>query len=32
MECSRIYSIHEYADEIDEATWEKIAQRPCNRA
>jgi hypothetical protein len=32
MECSRVYSIHEYRDEIDEETWEKIAARPCNRA
>jgi hypothetical protein len=32
MECGRLYSVHEYVDEIDEETWERIASRPCNRA
>jgi hypothetical protein len=32
MECGRTYTVHEYADEIDEATWERIASRPSNRA
>jgi hypothetical protein len=32
MECGRTYSIFEYAEEIDEATWERISSRPCDRA
>jgi hypothetical protein len=32
MECGVTYTIHEYRDEIDEETWERIASRPCNRA
>jgi hypothetical protein len=30
--CGKEYPIKEYAEEIDEKTWERISQRPCNRA
>jgi hypothetical protein len=32
MDCSKRFGLAEYANEIDEATWKKIASRPCDRA
>ncbi|PKL51583.1 MAG: hypothetical protein CVV37_05670 [Nitrospira bacterium HGW-Nitrospira-1] len=32
MECSKRFGPGEYVHEIDEATWEKISSRSCDRA
>jgi hypothetical protein len=32
MDCSKRFGLAEYGNEIDEATWEKISNRSCDRA
>jgi len=32
MDCGKRFGLHDYIDEIDEKTWEKIAGRSCDRS